>query len=129
MDSLDSPRPGLGGATTFHHIVYSTPLHGGHIQMAFCPRTPATLRAHNFFCKPLIAMRSKAKLEPSSRAFQRYVARRLNASKSGRFPTFSGRESSLTPDPSFAHNLCCGCPNGSCEAIFDIYTSRPFPMV
>jgi hypothetical protein len=32
----------------------------------------------------------------------------------------------LTPGPSFNHNLCCKCPNGSCEAIFDIYTSRPF---
>jgi len=32
----------------------------------------------------------------------------------------------LTPGPSFNHNLCCKFPNGSCEAIFDIYTSRPF---
>jgi hypothetical protein len=32
----------------------------------------------------------------------------------------------LTPGPSFAHNLCYKCPNGSCEAIFDIYASRPF---
>ncbi len=32
---------------------------------------------------------------------------------------------SLTPDHSFAHNLGCRCPNGSCEAILDIYTSRP----
>ncbi len=32
----------------------------------------------------------------------------------------------LTPGPSFNHNLCCRCPNGSCEAISDIYTSRPF---
>jgi hypothetical protein len=32
----------------------------------------------------------------------------------------------LTPDPSFAHNLGFRCPNGSCEAISDIYTSRPF---
>jgi hypothetical protein len=32
----------------------------------------------------------------------------------------------LTPGRSFAHNLCFRCPNGSCEAIFDIYTSRPF---
>jgi hypothetical protein len=31
---------------------------------------------------------------------------------------------SLTTGPSFAHNLGCRCPNGSCEAIFDIYTSR-----
>jgi hypothetical protein len=33
---------------------------------------------------------------------------------------------SLTPGPSFAHNLGCRCPNGQCEAIFDIYASRPF---
>jgi len=33
---------------------------------------------------------------------------------------------SLTPDPSFAHNLGDRCPNGQCEAIFDIYASRPF---
>ncbi len=33
---------------------------------------------------------------------------------------------SLTLDPSFCHNLCCKCSNGSCEAIFDIYTSINF---
>jgi hypothetical protein len=33
---------------------------------------------------------------------------------------------SLTPGPSFAHNLGCRCPNDQCEAIFDIYVSRPF---
>ncbi len=33
---------------------------------------------------------------------------------------------SLTPGPSFAHNLGCRCPNGQCEVIFDIYASRPF---
>jgi len=32
----------------------------------------------------------------------------------------------LIPILSFDHNLCYRCPNGSCEAIFDIYTSRPF---
>jgi len=32
----------------------------------------------------------------------------------------------LTPGPSFAHNLGERCPNGQCEAIFDIYASRPF---
>ncbi len=29
---------------------------------------------------------------------------------------------SLTPDLSFCHNLCCVCPNGSCETILDICT-------
>jgi hypothetical protein len=32
----------------------------------------------------------------------------------------------LIPGPSFAHNLGCKCPNDKCEAILDIYTSRPF---
>jgi len=33
---------------------------------------------------------------------------------------------SLTPGPSFAHNLGDRCPNSQCEAIFDIYAPRPF---
>ncbi|CAK9863733.1 unnamed protein product [Sphagnum jensenii] len=33
---------------------------------------------------------------------------------------------SLTPGPSFAHNFGDRYPNGRCEAIFDIYASRPF---
>jgi hypothetical protein len=33
---------------------------------------------------------------------------------------------SLTPGPSFTHNLGCICLNDQCEAILDIYTSRPF---
>jgi len=32
----------------------------------------------------------------------------------------------LTPDPSFGHNLCFKCPNGSCEPILDIYVSISF---
>jgi hypothetical protein len=33
---------------------------------------------------------------------------------------------SLTPGPSFAHNLGYKCPNYQCKAILDIYASRPF---
>jgi hypothetical protein len=33
---------------------------------------------------------------------------------------------SLIPNISFGHNLCCKCPNGSCEPILDIYTSIAF---
>ncbi len=33
---------------------------------------------------------------------------------------------SLTPGPSFAHNLGYRCSNDQCEAIFYIYASRPF---
>ncbi len=33
---------------------------------------------------------------------------------------------SLTPDPSFHHNLGYKCSNDQCEAIFYMYASRPF---
>jgi len=33
---------------------------------------------------------------------------------------------SLTPGPSFCHNMFCRCPNGPCEPIFNIYTSMAF---
>jgi hypothetical protein len=33
---------------------------------------------------------------------------------------------SLTPGPSFGHNLCFKCPNEQCEPILDIYVSRSF---
>jgi hypothetical protein len=74
--------------------------------MSFCPESPkipkvgppATLGAHNFVCRPPIEMRFKAKLYPSSRAFQRYVARHLHARKLGRFQTFNGRESNCQFD-------------------------------
>jgi hypothetical protein len=32
----------------------------------------------------------------------------------------------LTPNPSFSHNLCFKYPNGSCELILDIYVPRNF---
>ncbi len=56
-------------------------------------KTPATLGAHNFTCKPLIEMRSKAKLYLSLKTFQQYVACHLNKRKLGQFLTFSGWES------------------------------------
>ncbi len=33
---------------------------------------------------------------------------------------------SLTPGPSFSHNLCFKCPNEECEPILDIYVPRSF---
>ncbi len=61
-------------------------------------KTPATLKAHNFVCRPPIVMKSKANLQPLSRAFQQYVACHLHVKKSSRFRTFNGL--------SFYHNLC-----------------------
>jgi hypothetical protein len=35
-------------------------------------------------------------------------------------------DSNLTLGPSFGHNLCLKCPNGSCKPILDIYVPRSF---
>jgi hypothetical protein len=43
-----------------------------------------------------------------------------------RLLVIGSQTASLTLGPSFAHNLGDRCPNGQCEAIFDIYASRPF---
>ncbi len=95
----------LGEATTFPFIMFFMLGHRASTQMSFCPRTssgspeilkirtPMTLTAHDFVCKPLIEVKSKTKLEPSSKPFQWYVKRHLNARKLGRFLTFNGRES------------------------------------
>ncbi len=32
----------------------------------------------------------------------------------------------LIPNPSFSHNLCLKCPNGSCEPTLNIYVPRNF---
>jgi hypothetical protein len=48
--------------------------------------------------------------------------RRVNS----RLLVVGSQNASLTSGPSFAHNLCCKCLNGSCKDIFDIYASKPF---
>ncbi len=109
-NSQDSPQPGLGGS---HHlppysIICTFPW--GHIQMAFCPGTLKwesqnfqnqdfyNFGAHNFACRPPIVMKFKTNLQPSSRAFQRYVAHLLHVRKSDRFLTFNARESNYQFD-------------------------------
>ncbi len=131
-NTQDSPRPGLGGS---HHlppysILCSSPRgpHPNGFSLPGLPgfpggspkiaptRTPATLEPHNFARRRRIEVRSKAKLQLSSRAFQWYVARCLQLSKSGRFPTFfwSGVKLAVRlPTPSFVHNLCFRCPKSN----------------
>ncbi len=57
--------------------------------------TFATLQAHDFLWRLLIEMRFEVKLQPSPRAFQKFMTHHLNVSKSGRFLTFSGQEPNL----------------------------------
>ncbi len=70
----------------------------------------------------------KQSCSPCQKFFQWYVACHLHARKLGQFLTFSGWELNCQFDsqPSFSHNLCFNCPNGSCECILDIYVLRTF---
>ncbi len=100
-DTQDSPRPGLGGS---HHLppynILQTSPRGPHsngFSLSGLPSespemeptgTLAILGPHNFASRPRIEVRSKSKLQLSSRSFQRYIARHLQPSKLGRFLTF-----------------------------------------
>ncbi len=114
FDTQDSPRPGFGGS---HHLppysILCNALRGLHPNGSFswdsqvgvqklsrnCPGwSPGTQEAHNSRLQSLIATRSKPKLQPLSKSFQRRVALSIRRSRKGRFPTFSGRESNCQFD-------------------------------
>jgi hypothetical protein len=133
LDSLDSPWPGLGGS---HHlppysIFYSSPwdLHPNGsfsrdsqfglsgLWTLITPRPELGLgRGLNQSCS------SPRELSNCVLHFTYTHRNRVDS----QLLVVRSQTASLTPSPSFNHNLCCKCPNGSCEAILDIYTSRPF---
>jgi hypothetical protein len=141
LDSLDSPWPGLGGS---HHLPpYSmlcvTPrrLHSnGFLSRDSQSGVPKLFRfglpglwtviaSHpnlwsgrglNQCCSSRRELFNTVLHSPSTR-WERVDSRLL---------VVGSQIASLTPGPSFAHNLGCRCPNDSCKAILDIYTSRPF---
>ncbi len=136
--------PDSGEATTFPHIVFSAPLHGGYIQMALFPGTPR-LESRNCFETVLVGVPGLWELISldcqvwSRRGLnQSYSSLRelLNAMLHSRFGcreevdsrllVVGSQIANLTPGPSFAHNLGYRCPNDQYEAILDMYTSRPF---
>jgi hypothetical protein len=132
---------GSGGVTTILPIVFSTLLHHTHTQVVICPGTPKVEsrncldfgllglwdiiasrpnlrsgRGLNQTCSPLQELFNAGLHSPNARR-ERVDSRLL---------VVGSQTASLTPGPSFAHNLGCRCPNDQCEAIPDIYTSRPF---
>jgi hypothetical protein len=140
-DSLDSPWPGLGGS---HHlppysILCVTPRRRHPNGFLSQDSQNGVLKLSRFGLPGLwtiIASRPKLR---SGRGLNQCCSFRQQLSNivlhcpSARWKRVDSRllavESqtvSLTPGPSFAHNLGCKCPNGSCEAILDIYISRPF---
>jgi hypothetical protein len=136
--------PDSGEATTFPLIVFSAPLHRGYIEMALFPGTPK-LECRNCpetvpggvpglweLITPDFRVGSRRDLNQSCSP-RRALSNDVSHSQIGcqeevdsRLLVVGGQIASLTLGPSFAHNLGCKCPNGQCEAILDIYTSRPF---
>jgi hypothetical protein len=133
--------PGSGGATTILPIVFSVPLCRTCTRMALFPGTPKVesrncpgfglpglwdiLASHpglrsgrglNQTCSPLRELSNAVLHSPRSHR------ERVDS----RFLVVGSQIANLTPGPSFSHNLGCRCPNDQCEAISDIYTSRPF---
>jgi hypothetical protein len=130
-----------GEATTFPHIVFFAALRRGYIRMALFPGasqsgvpklsqfTLTGLWASITSCSDLRLgwglRQSCSSLQNLSNAMLHSTCRRQDRVDS-RLLVVGSQTASLTPGPSFAHNLSCRCPNDSCEAILDIYTSRPF---
>jgi hypothetical protein len=133
-----------GEATTFPHIVFSAPLRRAYIQMALFPGTPKLESRNCPETVPVGVLRLWELLTPDCKVWSRQGLNQTCSPHRDLFndvlqSQFGGREevdsqllmvgsqtASLTPGPSFAHNLGYRCPNGQCEAIFDIYASRPF---
>jgi len=144
LDHKTHHRPDSGEATTFPHIVLSAPHFGDYIQMALSPGTPK-LESRNYpetvpgGVPGIWALITLDCQVWSRRCLNQTCSPRWDLSNAMSHSQFGGREevdsrllvvrsqtASLIPGPSFAHNLGDKCPNGQCEAIFDIYASRPF---
>jgi hypothetical protein len=140
LDHKTHHGPDSGEATTFPHIVYSAAHGGGYIQMAQIPGTPK-LASRN--CPEivlglweLITFDSRIRLQRGlnqSCSPHRDLSNSVSHFQIGcreevdsRLLMVGSQTGSLTPGPSFAHNLGYKCPNDQYEAIFDIYASRPF---
>ncbi len=140
LDSLDSPRPELRGS---HHLPPYSILCGSsqdlHPNGSFSRDSQSGVPKLSRFGIPrlwtLITLRPELGSRRSlnqrcsscqvSNGVSHFTCTHSNQIDS-RLLVVGSQIASLTPNPSFDHNLCCRCPNGSCEAILDIYISRPF---
>jgi hypothetical protein len=141
LDPLNSPRPGFGGS---HHLPsYSTlcdsPSHL-HPNGTFYRDSQSLVSKVSQFGLPglwvFITSRSNLRL---GQGLKQTCSSPWELSNDVLHSTCTHRDrvdswllmvrgqiANLTSGPSFDHNLCYKCPNGSCKAILDIYTSRNF---
>jgi hypothetical protein len=144
----DTPRPGPREyATTILPIVYSMILGGTHARMSLFLGTPGTPGLEFRNCPETVPGGVPGLWELITLDCDVWSRRGLNQTCSPRWDLFNdvshswfgdqeevdsrllvvrSQTASLTPGPSFAHNLGYICSNGQCEAIFYIYASRPF---
>jgi hypothetical protein len=144
LDHKTHHGPDSGEATTFPHIVFSTPLRRDYIQMALFPGTP---KLESWNCPETVPVRVPGLWElmtPNCKFRSQWdlnqtcsprwdLSNNVSHSQFGRREEVDSRllvvksqTASLTPSPSFAHNMGYRCPNDQCEAIFDIYASNLF---
>jgi hypothetical protein len=139
LDSLDSPQPGLGGS---HHLppynilcVFPPHLHSnGTFSRNSQSGVPKLSRFSLSGFWAFITSRSDLRL---GQGLKQTCSSPWELSNGVSHSTYTRRDwvdcrllmvgsqtANLTPGLSFSHNLCCWCPNGSCEVISDIYTSN-----
>jgi len=141
FDTQDSPWPRLGGS---HHlppysILYSSPprLHPNgsfsrDSQVGVPKLSQVGVLGLWTLITPRLELGSGRGLNQSCSSPQELSNVMLHSLRQrweevdSRLLIVGSQTASPAPGPSFAHNLGCKCPNGSCEAILDIYTSRPF---
>jgi hypothetical protein len=148
LDSLDSPRPELEGS---HHLPPYNILCASpprlHRSGSFSRDSQVGIPKLSWNCletvpggvpglweliSPNCRVGSRRSLNQSCNP-RRALSNDVSHSQIGcreevdsRLLVVGSQTTSLTPGPSFAHNLGWRCPNGQCEAIFDIYALRPF---
>jgi len=138
---LDSPRPGLGGS---HHLppysILCNSLPRLHPNGSFSRDSQVRVLKLSrvgvlglwMVIAPCPELRLGRALNQSYSSHREHFnamshsLRRRPEEVDSQLLVVGSQTSSLTPGPSFAHNLGCKCPNGQCEAILDIYVSRAF---
>jgi hypothetical protein len=141
LDTQDSPRPGLGGS---HHLPPYSILCGWsrrlHPNGTFCwdsqNGVPKLSRVGVLELWTATTPRPKlgsGRVLNQSCSSHRELFNAMSHTRIGcqeevdsRLLVVGSQTASLTPGPSFAHNLGCRCRNDQYEAIFDIYASRSF---
>jgi len=90
--------------------------------------TFATLKAHNFMCKPLIELSFKQSCNPCQDFFNNMLHANYTQGNQGDswLLVVESQIDNLICDPSFCHNLCFKYSNGSCKPVLDIIVPIAF---